>query len=668
MRKGFRKGAVALGALLLAASLALLGAPPPARAATPDLTLVVAATYDVQPDAGKVAVTARITATNHLHDTATKRFFFSTADLAVLPGTSGFKVSTPGATATVSVAARTSTYTLLKLGFGANLGAGTSIVLTLTFDIKDPGGAPDRSTRISPSIVSFTAWAFATSATPGSTVSVRFPAGYSVTIGRGPLSGPTTDSQGHQVWSSGPLSTPLTFIADVTADRPGDYAVEPLSAVVGGKTAEISIRSWPDDTAWRDRVGGLLVRGLPALGAAIGVPWPIDVPLTVDESLVRTTGGYAGLFDPAQHRILISYIAPPGVALHEAAHAWFNGALVADRWAAEAFASYYAAQAAQSLKLTIASPVLTDALRQSAYPLNAWGPTGASPDTNDAYGYAASLAFAQAVGERAGPAALQVVWTRAADGIGAYQPASGSEPAAGPPDWRSLLDLVDDATGLSFDDLWRRWIARPEDTALLDARATARAAYEQLVRDAGPWTLPRSIRDAMRAWQFDVAMTEITGAQAVLAQRAQLEAAAARAGASMPPTLEVDFEGDQGLPAAAAEATAELTTLEAIREAAAAEPLAATGDRTLLVDVGLLGVDPGRRLADARAAFAASELDTAIAAASDAAAAWTSASDIGRGRLVSAGLLALAGLLFGRMAFLRWRRRPRAATKVRGRA
>jgi len=176
-----------VAALVFAIGLSLLAGTPVARAATPPLTLLTAATYDVEPSAARVGVTTRIVATNHLHDTKTQRFFFTTAFLAVLPGTSGFKLTAAGAKSSVSVSSKTAGYTLLKLNFGTQLASGKSLVLTLHFDIRDAGGAPDRAVRISPSIVSFTAWAFATAGTPGSSVTVRFPAGYTVVVGRGPL-------------------------------------------------------------------------------------------------------------------------------------------------------------------------------------------------------------------------------------------------------------------------------------------------------------------------------------------------------------------------------------------------------------------------------------------------------------------------------------------------
>ena len=650
------RSAAAAAALLLVAGLGLLTAPSPARAATPDLTLVSAATYDVVPAGGRIDVTAAVTVTNHLKDTVTRRFFFQTTYLAVLPGTSGFKITAPGLKPTVSVSSHKSTYTLLKLNFGAPLAAGKSEVMTLQFSIKDPGGAPDRVVRVSPSIVSFTAWAFASADTPGSSVTVRFPPGYTVAIGRGPMHGPTTDGEGRDVWESGVLATPLTFIADVTADRPSDYATRTLTALIGDRAAAISLQSWPDDTAWRDRVGGLVVRGLPALGSEIGLPWPIADPLIVQEALVRNTGGYAGLFDLSAKRIQISYIASSVVVLHEAAHAWFNGRLVADRWAAEAFASYYADVAASALKIKVTSPVLTDALKKEAFPLNAWGALGSAPAAGEAYGYAASLAFARAVSARAGDEALRAVWAAAADGIGAYQPSTGGEPLGQVPDWRGLLDLFDATTGTSFDDLWRQWIARPEDMPLLDARAAARAAYDRAVRDAGSWTLPRSIRDEMRAWEFEVATDGLAAAEGVLNQRAQLEAAASGAGLTLPPTLRADFEGPNGLPAASAEASAELTTIAAIQAAVQTEPGSAPGTPTILIAIGLLGADPAAEIATARTDFATGQLEDAVQAASDAATAWTAAERTGRTRIVSVGLLALALLLFGRTIRLRGRR------------
>jgi len=643
--------------------------PAVAAAATPDLTLVTDAAYTVNPSAGSVAVRVTITATNHLHDTATKRYYFRTAYLPVLPSTTNFHLTTSGATASVSVSRRATSYTVLRLDFGANLVSGATRKLTLTFDVKDPGGAPDRPIRVSPSLVSFYAWAYATPATPGSSVSVTFPAGYNVTIGRGPLAGPTTGAGGAQTWSSGPIASPLSFVADVTADHPSDYVDVPRAVAVGQSQANLVLRSWPDDPAWRTRVGDLVSAGLPVLSQDIGLGWPAsDDPLVIQEALVRSTGGYAGLFDPAQHRVEIAYAAQPGVILHEAAHAWFNGALVADRWAAEAFASYYAAAAAGQLKVSIESPTLDDADRAAAIPLNAWGPVGSEPAATEAYGYGASLELARAIAARAGDDGLRGVWQRASTGIGAYQaetaagPLGGAatEPAPGVPDWRGLLDLLEDGTGRSYVDLWRTWVVRPQDLPALDERGTARMAYANAVEDAGDWTLPRSIRDAMRAWQFEAAEQQLAAAEGVLGQRAGLQRAAATAGVQLPPTLQADFQGGT-LTDAAAEAGAELVAIGTIFDAQRAAP-----DRpSVLVSLGLLGVLPANDLAAAKAAFATGDLATAQQAATHARDAWTGAEAVGRGRIISSiGLLVALVLLAGLVIGYRRRRSAAAADSL----
>lgn len=660
--------AVALAAGLLVTGLGPRPAAPGgwfgpavAAAATPGLTLVTDAAYVVNPTAGTVAVRVDITATNHLHNTATKTYYFRIAYLAVLPSTTNYRLTTSGGAPRVAVSRRTAGYTLLRLDLGSNLASGATRKLTLTFDLKDPGGAPDRPIRVSPSLVSFYAWAYASPATPGSTVSVTFPAGYNVTVGRGPMSGPTAGVGGAQTWTSGALASPLSFVADVTADHPSDYVDAARSVTVGDRQADLVLRSWPDDAAWRTRIGDLVAEGLPVLSQDIGLPWPTpDDPLVVQEALVRSTGGYAGLFDPAQHRVEIAYAAQPGVILHESAHAWFNGALVADRWAAEAFASYYAEVAAAQLKVPISSPVLDDAARAAAIPLNAWGPVGSEPADREAYGYAASLALARAIADRAGQDGLEQVWQRAAAGIGAYQPpgvqpstaGAGSEAAPGVPDWRGLLDLLEDTTGRSYGDLWRTWVVRTQDLPALDERATARSAYAKAVADAGDWSLPRSIRDAMRAWQFDAAEQQLAAAEGVLGQRAGLQRAAATAGVQLPTTLEAAFEGGP-LTGAAAEAGAELAAIGTIFDAGRAQP----AEPSALASVGLLGVTPAADLAAAKAAFATGDLAAAQQAAVRARDIWTGAEAVGRGRLISTiGLIVAFVLLVGLIVGYRRRR------------
>ncbi len=653
-----------LSAALLSAAL-LIGlvpalAPATVAAARPDLTLVGAATYDVLPEAGRVAVSVRLTATNHLRDTATRRYFFRTAFLSVLPGTTKFRISGGNGNPKVSVTARTKTYTNLRIDLGADLAAGRSTALTLSFDLKDPGGAPDRPLRISPSLLTFSAWAYATPDTPGASVVVRLPEGYDVLVGRGPLEGPESDG-GLDRWSSGAIAAPLKFVADISADRAVERTETTRTVALADGPATVLLRAWPDDTAWRDRVGSLIERALPILEREIGIPWPVDGPLAVEEALVRGSSGYAGLFEPATGRIEISYAASDAVVLHELAHAWFNGSLVADRWAAEAFASYYADLAATELELEAAAPAPVEPGTEGI-PLNAWGPSGSETPAVETYAYSASFGLAQAIAERAGPEGLQRVWGLAARGVGAYRadPAV-EEGGAAAPDWRGLLDLLEEETGATFEDLWRTWVARPQDVAALEARSAARAAYQASVELAADWRLPPTIAEAMRAWRFDVATQALAAADSVQAQRRTLEPAAAAAGLTLPDTLRAAFEGGADLAVAAAEATAEQATVDAIVAAEASRPVG-TGIDDLIVRVGMIGTDPETSMAAAKSALTAGELEIAYRSAQAAAVVWSSAVDIGRSRMVSAALLVLALVLFlGLVRQSRQSRQRRAA-------
>ncbi len=468
---------------------------------------------------------------------------------------------------------------------------------------------------------------------------------------------------------------PLSYFAYLTAQREAVYKASPLKVDAGGRSIDLVVRGWRDDPAWAGRIGGLFRKALPQLTREIGLPWPETQPTVVQEAVSRAAGGYAGLFAPAERRIEVAYWADPLVVLHEAAHGWFNGGLVADRWASEGFASLYAQRAAAKLKVRDTSPKLTAAVGKAAIPLNAWpntaGIDGGADLPTETYGYAASLALARAIAERAGDDALKRVWAEASARVGAYQPetaaafgdAGDAETVDGPPDWRNLLDLLETETGKDFTDLWRQWVVRPEEAGLLDARAEARTAYARTLALAGDWRLPPGIRDALRSWQFDAAEQQLADARTVLAQRGAIESLAARGSLTLPPAVQQQFQaGDMA--GASREAEAERTAMLTVIQATDAR----VHDDDLMSRIGMLGEDPEGDIATAKAAFTAGDLATAQSAADDAYRAWTAAWQEGRRRAVLltavlAGTLVLVAAVAVRA---RAARRERTASAVAG--
>ena len=651
--------ALVLGGVVADAALGGAALTTDVAAADTDLTLVTNARYDVQPANQRVRVVVDATASNRKRDTATKRFYFDRTFLAVQPGVKGVAAISPSG-ARVSVARKSKAYTLLRIDFGRRIYGGKNAKVRFRFDIPDPGGSATRPIRVGDALVSFPVWAFASDGAKGSQVSVTFPAGYHVTVERGELAQRGTDADGRTILRSGVLARPTSFFAYVVADRPGAYADTPLDIGVAGQRVPITIRAWVDDPAWAKRVTKLFRDGLPVMGEAIGRPWPWQQPMVVAEGASRAEDADAGMFDPAAARIEIAYYADAFVVLHEAAHAWFNGTVLADRWANEAFASYYAERALAQLEVKGKVDALTDELLAARVPLNAWGADAETEQAVEDYGYAAALELARRIAERAGDDVLREVWLDAQDGVAAYQPPElleshvPPETATTPPDWRGLLDLLEAHSGQPFDDLWREWVVRPEEAALLDARIAARASYDRTIALADGWAIPASARAALRAWQFDTAEQILADTRTVIAQREALERAADRSGLELPATFRELFEAKGDLAGASEEAVRELAVIDALDAAGATRPM---GDDPI-TSLGLIGVDPAAALRDARAAFEAGRLDDAVAAADVASTDWTSAWNEGRRRLLVIIALVAMTLVLVSTAVGWMRRRP----------
>lgn len=645
---------------VLAAAMGTALVPSVAHAAESDLSVVSEARYDVLPADGLVRVTADLTVRYTRASTKARRWYVDHVFLAVMPGTSGFRVTGDGGPS-VRVSRDASAFTMLRIDLGQRLYGGGTRTLRLRFDLRDPGGAPTRELRVSEALVAFPAWAFASDGGGPSSVTVVVPPGYELDVGSGPLPERSTTEDGRQVLRSGPIADPGSFFAYVVGQGEGAFSEQRIEAQVAGDAVTIRLRAWEDDPAWGERVAGLLTPALPVLGERIGIPWRSRSPLVVEESTSRSTTAYAGLFDPAEGRVEIAYYADPFVVLHEAAHAWFNGSLLADRWANEGFASMYAADVAKELGVDVAPETLTEELQANAVPLNAWDPE--ADEASESYGYAAALELARAIRERAGDESLREVWAAAADGIGAYQPRdrreaaappTEPEPADGPPDWRGLLDLLEDRTGERFDDLWRTWVVRDGEASLLETREAARASYRRTLALADGWSLPRGVRDALRAWRFEVAEAYLTDLRTVIAQREALESAASLAGQSLPTTVRDAFEA--GLLAdASTAATTQLEAIDVIVDTAALRPV----DPDPVTLLGLVDQQPDVDLAAARAALASGDVAGALASAESARTAWDLAWDLGRRRILIALAAFVTSLMFLGLGITAVRRRFR---------
>ena len=643
-------------------ALALIGlaglVPQPARAAD-GMIVTSHARYDVRPDEGLVVVTIDATATNVTAPTATEEYYYTGMTMPLHAGATQISASSGGAALSATIVEATEDYVALDILFGVELLYQQSYDFQVSFVVRDEGGDPERDTVIRQSFVGFPVWAFGSPDATTASVEVTWPSGYAVDV--------TYGSMRHSLVEGGPrlvadsIDDPTSFIAYVTGEREVPRIRHEFSVEMASEAADVLMLAWPDDPGWLERQSDHLVRGLPELERAIGVDYPVNGTLIVSEHAQRHLGGYAGIFNPLVATIQLRYDADAGVALHEAAHAWFNGSWFEDRWIDEAFATYYAERVASQLGMDLVPFELTPELEASAFPLNAWLEVGLDDPDREDYAYAATPVVATEIASLAGDEALARVWRASADDRLAYAATDDDLRAsddADPESWQRLLDLLENETSEDFDPIWAEWIVESDDAALLAEREAARDTYEATVTAADGWTLPRSTRLLMDAWAFDDASDELEEVGGVLDLRAEVDAAANELDLAVTDQLRAAFEGED-IDAAEREAHEQLAALDAIATATAE----LAGEDDLIERIGLLGeAQPEDALEAARSAFEAGDDQAAADAAADALAEATDATDRGRARVgVGAGALLAVDVIALAAIALR-RRRPRSGT------
>lgn len=635
-----------------------------ALAADRGLVVVAQTRYEALPDQRRVHVTFDAVATSYTPNPDDGFAYYLDVSFAVQAGATNV-VATSGETRlAVGLDAGDPDFLTVTVTFAEGIFFEQSYPYRVTYDLPDPGGAPDRNLRISPSIVAFPVWAFGSSGEPGGSVTVILPSGFRPSV-QGENLVSSTGSGGQIILSTESLPDPFAFFAYLSADRPGAFTDTLLTIQVGEETAKLNVRSWQDDADWGIAMSDLMTDGLPALQRLIGLPYPAPGTLVIEEAATSRLGGYAGVYNSLTGMIRVRYDADAYVALHEAAHLWFNGDLFRDRWIGEAWAEFYGVEAAVAIGATGESFDLTDDLLAYKIPLNDWGDIGAVEIGIEEYAYAATYHVAKLVFARTDDAGLQLVWRGAENGEMPYQPAH----ADGPPEigidlhlegWKQLLDLLDQRTGATFDDLWTEWIVNPQEQLLMEARADTRELYASVLADAGPWNLPKDLRHAMGSWKFDEAEADLALAGVVLDARDAIVAEADVLGLTPPDALEEAFEKEGGLKAARAEAEHQIAVLAAIERAG--ERLAEK--ESLLESIGLIGADPQADLESARDGFEADDLSDAEADAARALAARVGAEEAGQTRVLlsGGGIVLLSG---GAVAGVQIRRRRRAAMAMR---
>ncbi|TMB53625.1 MAG: hypothetical protein E6J50_00040 [Chloroflexi bacterium] len=636
-----------------AAVVAAMNVGAPARAAAP-YVLRTDAVYSLALAAGAIRVAVSVTFTNTTADPAAGFSSFRSVPLSLQAGVSSVEARDRTGPLRVRLA-RQASRTVATVALRTALRYRRSAGFTLTYRLVD--GA-DPHVRVRASSLMVPIWGFGTS----STVSVHLPAAYELRVMGGPLTTTTTTQRGEVVLSSGAIRDPSRWSALLVAARSTEYVTVSRTVALSGGTVDLRVRSFADDRAWGASTLDLVGEALPALQQAAGLPYVGVGPLVITESLPSGIGPLAEPASGAQE-ISVAFDATPFTVLHQLAHVWVGTGFASERWIREGLASHLAAIAARKLRIPVPNHAAADPQPRQAAPiaLATWSPAGEPSAANpaiDAWAYAASWAFVDALAASLGEARLTLVLQRVARGVPAYDTAAADGIASTsaqlqPVDSRRFLDQVQEVGGgQPAQDAFRARVFPSSADAMLDLRARARAAYATLLAAAGDWGPPEPIRRAMEGWRFDEALIKIADAQRWLSDRDRLLDAARRAGLSTPDRLAMRWRSDGG---------DDVSRRELIAEAAFLQAYIGAGQRidgpNPIESLGLLwGSEPRAVLAGAAGLYAGGDLDAAAAAIDRAISLDAGAQGAGVVRL-AAGLAVVSVLAAGLLLALRRLRR-----------
>ncbi|MDH4306850.1 MAG: hypothetical protein OEX04_05175 [Acidimicrobiia bacterium] len=595
--------------LFLVAFGAISAIAAPAIAAGPEddgLRLEVETIYRLESEATGVDVTLEIVATNTLKDKRDEfgvtRFYFDEIIFALPSEATDLRARDGDRELEIETTERPIVgISEVTIDLGRRLYSGQPRSIFLDFRLEGGEARSNGDLRVNPAYAWFYLWAFGD---PGlASVRVEIASGFEATFLGEPLEA-SGEEGGFGVYTSGGIAEPDMWLSVVSARN--DRALTETVIDVAGTT--VTLRSWPDDTEWSNRVAEILEEGIPVLTEMTGLGWAEDV--TVIESLEPEINGYGGWFIDDENMIEVGEDLDAHVILHEISHVWFNDGLFEERWITEGLADTYAAAALVGMGEAGWSRDIVIRSSRGNLPLNEWAQPSFENEVDEAtegYGYAASWLVIDTIYGEVGPDAMTEVFEAALGNEIAYRGEGSTETVGASDDWRRFLDLLEERAGSSEAlSLFDTWAVTATDEQIFERRFAVRGAYLELVADAGAWALPEELRRTLEEWDFDAATSQISDAARVIAARDALSVATGDLGTE-PPSLESRFEAGEDSGILIGELEARRVIAEGLLEARAAVDT----ERSLFESVGLIGADPEADLGAAVVAFADADLEAA---------------------------------------------------------
>ena len=494
--------------LLLLPLLAVAGAlhlPAPAASAAPvqpqPIHAATDVTYDVRLDQGAVRVFWDVTLTNNDPQTVYREFgtvyyYFSYA-VPVLRGATGLSATGPtGAPLAVSLRdAGERTLLFAEVTFDRNFYYGETYSFTLSYTLAD---ARDELLLVTPYYVYLPALAFG----DPSTVRVVTPDGDPWHTNVESADCPSAGDAVFQCSTGGFIEA----AALVEVSDPTSLETLPHTLSLNGREIDVTVRHFPGERAWADRMLQLAEASMTVLQEIFGYDYPGPDAFTISERGQADLLGYDGIFDCYRGLgcdIGISPITHDMTAIHEFAHFWTEP--FDERWLAEGFAEFAARRTAALLGDLVAPRPPAPLEEIDIFPLDSWSSLRSLIQVDEEAalrelsGYERSLQAIEALERRVGLEAIQEA-NRRLHASGEYV------------DSRNYLDFIEDAAGEPLHDFFLEWVFAPNMAGTLEQRREVRdrldRVREELRRE--DIVLPGKIEAwVYDTWAFDSAEEEL---------------------------------------------------------------------------------------------------------------------------------------------------------------
>jgi hypothetical protein len=588
-------------AAVAVATSAIVATPRVARASG-GMTETGVTTYEIVPSLSAIQVTIQISIANTTPNEDAGgglTYYYWNSTGIMVPVSAGEITATSNADAvTQSIESSDQYYKVVKLSYPSVYYNQTRVV-TATYSIPAAPGAKG-GFRAGTSYASLCA--VGNGQDTGS-VSVVAPDGFSLQVLSGDQIKRTVDLGGKQIFSSGTISKPGHFYSCVEATS----AALTHTAATAGEQA-FDLQGWPEDTTWSRTTRDELAGSVQGLDDLLGLKMPGN---TI--SILESDGGLQdqGIsYNPAKTTVSLPENATRSQLIHALAHVWFNADLLKDQWTSEGLARFSEKAAGHGNYAPCTAP--------GAYPgsgtasLATWqflSYDSALQESNVATWQSdASCYFFTKLADAIGADGFKAVLRTLAAGEMAYigatpgeKPAGGSKPLTA----MQVLDLFDEIgmVPAGVTDLNQAQAILSSwgvfDSTALAARSSSRSAYHALIATARGWKLPLAVRGPMAVWDFTTADKEMAVATQILALREQI--AKTLPGFSLDATA-IQKQFESAVTPSDMDGLLALTKKEAdaAGKVDSATKLRAAGTN-LIQAIGLVGADPDKALAQARA-------------------------------------------------------------------